>query len=156
MSRYQFAIDRARICRDRSQVVVFHTGCFDIFHYGHLDALKQAASFGKLFVGVGSDETVGALKGSDRPFFRESDRARIINELECVEFAFVLSEPCINRIDHAEAIELLRPDIWCLPNSDPALEAKKALASKYDIGLVIHQPTPYVSSSTLGALIKDV
>jgi cytidyltransferase-like protein len=34
---------------------VFVSGCFDILHSGHIAFLKEAAQFGELHVGLGSD-----------------------------------------------------------------------------------------------------
>ena len=56
--------------------VVFTNGCFDIIHAGHLATLRKAASMGDvLVVGLNSDASVAGLKGPDRPFVGQEDRA---------------------------------------------------------------------------------
>ena len=40
---------------------VFVTGCFDLLHSGHIAFLEQAASYGDLYVCIGSDQTVYEL-----------------------------------------------------------------------------------------------
>jgi len=43
---------------------VFVSGCFDMLHSGHVCFLEQAARYGDLYVGIGSDQTIKQLKGS--------------------------------------------------------------------------------------------
>ena len=42
---------------------VFVTGCFDMLHSGHIAFFEDAAKYGDVYVGLGSDETVYGLKG---------------------------------------------------------------------------------------------
>ena len=42
---------------------VFVSGCFDMLHSGHIAFFEEAASFGDLYVALGSDKTVYDLKG---------------------------------------------------------------------------------------------
>ena len=42
---------------------VFVTGFFDLLNSGHVSFLKEAARYGDLYVGVGSDSTFRELKG---------------------------------------------------------------------------------------------
>ena len=37
---------------------VFVSGCYDLLHSGHVEFFRQAAQFGDLYVGIGSDETI--------------------------------------------------------------------------------------------------
>ena len=50
--------------RKRKPVRVYMDGCFDMMHYGHCNALRQARALGdELVVGVVSDEEIIANKG---------------------------------------------------------------------------------------------
>ena len=50
--------------RKRKPVRVYMDGCFDMMHYGHCNALRQARALGdQLVVGVVSDEEIIANKG---------------------------------------------------------------------------------------------
>ena len=40
---------------------VFVSGCYDLLHSGHVAFFKEAASYGDLYVGIGSDDTLYAL-----------------------------------------------------------------------------------------------
>ena len=37
---------------------VFVSGCYDLLHSGHVEFFRQAAQYGDLYVGIGSDETI--------------------------------------------------------------------------------------------------
>ena len=56
------------------------TGCFDIFHYGHLLFLQKAKSLCEyLVVGLAEDNTVRRVKGDSRPIFGFSQRSDMLN-----------------------------------------------------------------------------
>ena len=37
---------------------VFVSGCYDLLHSGHVEFFRQAAAYGDLYVGIGSDATI--------------------------------------------------------------------------------------------------
>jgi len=47
---------------------VLVSGCYDLLHGGHIAFFKTAASYGKLFVSIGSDDNLLQLKGK-KPYF---------------------------------------------------------------------------------------
>ena len=50
--------------RKKKPVRVYMDGCFDMMHYGHCNALRQAQALGdELVVGVVSDDEITANKG---------------------------------------------------------------------------------------------
>ena len=58
--------------RSGGKKIVFTNGCFDILHVGHVRYLTAAKNFGDaLIVGVNTDDSVRALKGSSRPINNE-------------------------------------------------------------------------------------
>lgn len=59
-------------------------GCFDLFHVGHLNALKQARRLCDiLLVGIFTDEAMKSYK--HKPIISFEERAQIIAELRCVD-----------------------------------------------------------------------
>jgi len=87
--------------------IVFTNGCFDILHLGHVRYLKEAKKLGDiLVVGLNSDSSVRKLKGFNRPYVSELERAEILASLECVDYVVIFSE---TRPD--SLIKLIRPDI---------------------------------------------
>jgi len=134
--------------------IVFKSGCFDIFHVGHLRMLEFAEQFGRVFVGVGSDETVRQLKGPDRPVFPQDIRVEVLNALLCVDHAFVLTERCVGRIDHRELLEELRPKYWILPPTDKALSEKRAIAEDLGIEILLKDEYEGCSSTSLQPFLR--
>ncbi len=88
--------------------VVFTNGCFDLLHPGHVAYLEQARSKGKaLIVGVNTDASARRLnKGQGRPLTPETDRARVLAALACVDRVVLFDEDT-----PLELITLLKPDI---------------------------------------------
>jgi D-beta-D-heptose 7-phosphate kinase/D-beta-D-heptose 1-phosphate adenosyltransferase len=87
--------------------ITFTNGCFDLFHKGHLHLLNEAKNFGDiLIVGVNDDDSVKRIKGEERPYIPAVDRARMIAELECVNFVVVFPEDT-----PLELIKMIKPDI---------------------------------------------
>ena len=46
---------------------VFVSGCFDMLHSGHIAFFREAASYGDLYVALGSDRTVNTRRTVDDP-----------------------------------------------------------------------------------------
>jgi len=66
--------------------VVFTNGCFDILHAGHVRYLNEARSLGDvLVVGMNTDASVRRIKGEDRPFHAQDDRAEVLAALASVD-----------------------------------------------------------------------
>lgn len=88
-------------------MVVFTNGVFDLLHPGHLRYLRQARALGDvLIVGLNSDRSVRAIKGSGRPITPESERAEILDALDCVDAVVIFDEDTPH-----EVIASLRPDV---------------------------------------------
>lgn len=66
--------------------VVYTTGVFDLMHYGHINLLNRARSYGDyLIVGLVDDEAVKRHKGSDRPRLPYKERERLLLSLRAVD-----------------------------------------------------------------------
>lgn len=99
-------IARLAIERKNNAVIVLANGCFDLFHVGHIRYLSEARALGDcLIVGINSDAQVRQLKGANRPFTPEGERAEIISALRCVDFVTIFEEPTVE-----ELIRAIRPD----------------------------------------------
>jgi D-beta-D-heptose 7-phosphate kinase / D-beta-D-heptose 1-phosphate adenosyltransferase len=94
--------------RARGGTVVATGGCFDLLHAGHIATLQAARQLGDwLVVCLNSDASVRRLKGAPRPLVPASDRARVLEALECVDAVVVFDEDT-----PAEAMRRIRPDVW--------------------------------------------
>ena len=88
--------------------IVFTNGCFDILHIGHLRYLQEARAIGDcLVVGLNTDDSVRRLKGPERPFVPELERAEMLAGFACVDYVALFSEPTA-----VEIVRELRPDIY--------------------------------------------
>lgn len=97
---------RRRWTPDRCRLV-WVNGCWDLLHAGHIQFLRQAASFGDvLVVGVNDDASVRQLKGRDRPVVPLRDRIDILLELECVDYVVPVAD-----LTPVEAVRAIRPDV---------------------------------------------
>jgi rfaE bifunctional protein nucleotidyltransferase chain/domain len=73
---------------------------------GHVRYLREAKKLGDvLIVGLNSDESVKFLKGKDRPYVSEMERAEIIASLECVDYVTTFPELTPDNL-----IKIIRPD----------------------------------------------
>ena len=96
-------IDRAKLEGKR---VVLANGCFDILHVGHVRYLEDAKRHGDLLVvAVNSDSSVKKLKGPERPYMPDVERAEIVAALGCVDYVFIFEDTRLDRI-----IAYLKPD----------------------------------------------
>ncbi len=92
--------------RESGAKIVLANGCFDLFHAGHIRYLSGARKLGDfLVVAINSDRRVRDLKGANRPFMPESERAEIISAFRFVDAAIIFDEPTVEEI-----IIAVRPD----------------------------------------------
>jgi len=114
--------------------VAFANGCFDVLHAGHvryLQAAKQQADV--LVVGINSDRSVAALKGSGRPLLPAPARAELIAALEPVDYVVIFEELNVEAL-----LSELRPDVHCKgPDYTVDTVPERALARKLGIAVAI-------------------
>ena len=93
--------------RIQGQKIVFTNGCFDLFHAGHLEILRQASAMGEVMVvGINSDRSVTRIKGPGRPIVAQSDRVELVSALSFVDYVVVFEEDTPLTL-----IKEVRPDI---------------------------------------------
>lgn len=122
--------------------VVLATGCFDIFHVGHLYYLQAARALGdRLIVGVTGDEYVN--KGPRRPVFNEVQRAEMLAELRCVDDVIVYHE-----LVPMGLIRILRPDVYVKGREYSGRLPEQTLVESL-CGRVVFTDTPVYSSTKI-------
>lgn len=135
---------------------VFVSGCYDLLHSGHVEFFQQAAQFGDLYVGIGSDATYEEYKHR-RPMFPEEERLFMVRNVKAVKEAY------INRghgvLDFIPTLDLVHPDIFVV-NAEGGSDAKRQLCAERGIEYVELQRTPHAglkarSSSSLKAALSD-
>ena len=99
-------LERKRL-KKAGRVLVFTNGAFDLLHPGHIQYLDWARRQGDaLCVGLNSDRSVKSYKDDGRPVNPQTDRARVLAALECVDYVVIFDEP-----EPAPLIEFLIPDV---------------------------------------------
>ncbi len=98
---------RINAARVLGKTIAFTNGCFDILHEGHIYSLSQAAKEADLLiVGLNTDASVTALKGSGRPVNKVASRALVLASLLLVDLVIIFEEPTPIRL-----ITTLLPDV---------------------------------------------
>ena len=117
---------------------VFVSGCYDLLHSGHVAFFEEAASYGDLYVGLGSDETIYELKGR-RTINSNEERLYMVKALRCVKDAWISSGRGI--MDFEKEVRELKPDIFFV-NTDGYTPEKKAFCDELGIELVVSKRVP--------------
>jgi D-glycero-beta-D-manno-heptose 1-phosphate adenylyltransferase len=87
--------------------IILANGCFDLIHAGHIRYLQGAKELGgTLIVGINSDEQVRRLKGSNRPYISEGERAEIVAALRMVDAVTIFEESTVEVL-----LLAIKPDI---------------------------------------------
>jgi D-beta-D-heptose 7-phosphate kinase/D-beta-D-heptose 1-phosphate adenosyltransferase len=100
--------------RKRNQKIVFTNGCFDVIHRGHIEYLKFCKERGDVVVvGLNSDSSVRAIKGTGRPIHNQIDRAAVLASLETVDYITIFDESTpINLIKKVRPDVLVKGQDW--------------------------------------------
>ncbi|MDR1371034.1 MAG: adenylyltransferase/cytidyltransferase family protein [Dysgonamonadaceae bacterium] len=117
---------------------VFVSGCYDLLHSGHVAFFREAASYGELYVGIGSDSTVLDLKGRST-VNSEQERLYMVRSIRHVTGAWVNSGSGI--MDFAEDLRRFHPDIFIV-NEDGHSPAKEAICKELSIEYKILKRIP--------------
>lgn len=117
---------------------VFVSGCFDLLHSGHVEFFKEAASYGDLYVALGSDRTVLELKGHP-PVNTEQERLFMVQAVSWVKEAFISRGS--GMLDFEAELRRIKPDIFVV-NEDGNLLAKRELCESLGIEYVVLHRKP--------------
>jgi len=120
---------------------VFVTGCFDLLHSGHIAFLKEAATYGTVYVGLGSDANVYNLKGR-YPVYSQDERKYMLEALSCVKECLIDSGWGI--MDFENELMSVKPDIFIV-NEDGNSPAKEELAKKYGFKYIVLKRIPHAN-----------
>ncbi len=117
---------------------VFVSGCFDLLHSGHIAFLEQAATYGDLYVCIGSDHTVHDLKGR-YPIITQDERRYMIQALRCVKECRINKGSGI--LDFDQELLDIKPNIFVV-NEDGNTPAKAALCKSLHIDYKVLERIP--------------
>jgi cytidyltransferase-like protein len=125
--------------KDEEMTKVFVSGCFDMLHSGHIAFFKEAASYGDLYVALGSDRTVFDLKGK-APVNNEQERLFMVQSVSYVRQAFISQGS--GMLDFERELRQIRPDILIV-NEDGNIPEKRDLCEELGIEYLILQREPH-------------
>lgn len=117
---------------------VFVSGCFDMLHSGHVAFFKEAAGYGDLYVGIGSDATIEELK-KHKPVYSEKERLYMVKAIRHVTDAFI--NPGSGYLDFVDIVDRVKPDYFVV-NTDGGSEAKREFCKERGIRYVELHRTP--------------
>jgi cytidyltransferase-like protein len=118
---------------------VFVSGCYDLLHSGHIEFFRQAAEYGELYVGIGSDKTILNYKHHNTTY-SEEERLFMVKSIRYVKEAYINAGSGI--LDFIPTLDIVKPDILVV-NSDGDSESKRNVCKERGIEYIILNRTPH-------------
>lgn len=118
---------------------VFVSGCYDLLHSGHVEFFRQAAEYGDLYVGIGSDKTIEGYK-HHKTVYSEQERLFMVKSIRYVKEAYINQGSGV--LDFLPTLDIVKPDILVV-NSDGGSGAKKKVCEERGIQYVVLQRDPH-------------
>lgn len=133
---------------------VMVSGCYDLFHGGHVAFFKTAAAYGRLYVAIGKDENILMLKGK-APYFSEKERLYIVGSVKYVHEAFIASGN--GMLDFEPDLRRIKPDIFIV-NTDGHTPGKEKLCRELGIEYIILDriPEPGLPARSSSGIKRDM
>ena len=113
---------------------VFVSGCYDMLHSGHVAFFEEAARYGDLYVGIGSDKTIFELKAR-KTINTDAERLYMVKALRVVKDAWINSGSGL--LDFEKELRELKPDIFFV-NTDGNTPLKAQLCKELLMELCLY------------------
>ena len=117
---------------------VFVSGCYDLLHSGHVEFFRQAAEYGDLYVGIGSDNTILKYK-NHQTVYKEQERLFMVKSIRYVKDAYINQGSGI--MDFVPTVDIVKPDILVV-NEDGSNDDKRRFCQEHGIEYVVLKRTP--------------
>ena len=131
--------DTGESSMDGSGKKVLVTGCYDWFHSGHVRFFEECSELGELYVIVGHDANIKALKGPVHPMFDEQERRYMVQSIRYVRQALISTGD--GWLDAEPEIERIKPDIYAV-NEDGDKPIKRRYCEQRAIEYVVLKRLP--------------
>ena len=118
---------------------VFVSGCYDLLHSGHVEFFRQAAEYGDLYVGIGSDATIIGYK-KHKAVYSEQERLFMVKSIRYVKDAYINAGSGI--MDFVPTLDIVKPDVFVV-NEDGSTEEKRQLCEERGIEYVVLSRSPH-------------
>ncbi len=117
---------------------VFVSGCYDLLHSGHVEFFRQAAEYGDLYVGIGSDATYLGYKHR-ATVYPERERLFMVKSIRYVKDAYINSGGGV--MDFVPTLDIVKPDVFVV-NEDGANDEKAKVCRERGIEYIVLKRTP--------------
>jgi len=117
---------------------VFVSGCYDLLHSGHVEFFMQAAQYGDLYVGIGSDKTILGYK-HHKPIYSEQERLFMVRAIRYVKEAYI--NQGTGFIDFLPTLDMVKPDVLVV-NEDGDSDEKRRVCEQRGIEYVVLKRVP--------------
>ena len=118
---------------------VFVSGCYDLLHSGHVEFFRQAAQYGDLYVGIGSDRTILHYK-NHKTIYSEQERLFMVQSIKYVKQAYINKGEGV--LDFLPTLDIVKPDILVV-NTDGGSEDKRRICEARGIEYIVLERTPH-------------
>jgi len=133
-------------------MIIYTGGTFDLFHAGHVNFLARCAQFGKVIVGLNTDQFVKNYKGK-APVCSYEERATVL--LSCRYVDAVVEN--IGGADSRPVIEQVMPDViaigsdWARRDYYAQMNFDQDFLDDNEIGMLYLPYTQGISSTDIKA-----
>lgn len=117
---------------------VFISGSFDVLHSGHVAFLKEASTYGDVYVGVGCDKSIEGLKNR-KTINPQQERLYMVRAIRYVKDAWINSGMGIH--DFFEDMKKGSFDIMIV-NEDQHSEQKQRLCHELEMEYIVLKRKP--------------
>lgn len=118
---------------------VLVTGCYDWFHSGHVRFFEEVSELGDLYVVVGHDANIRALKGEGHPMFPQEVRCYMVASIRYVTQALISTGQ--GWLDAEPELKRLKPDIYAV-NEDGHKPEKRKYCREHGIEYIVLKRLP--------------
>jgi cytidyltransferase-like protein len=118
---------------------VLVTGCYDWFHSGHVRFFEEVSELGDLYVVVGHDANIRALKGEGHPMFDQKVRRYMVASIRYVTQALISTGQ--GWLDAEPELKRLKPNIYAV-NEDGDKPEKQKYCQEHGIEYVVLKRLP--------------
>ena len=118
---------------------VFVSGCYDLLHSGHVEFFRQAAAYGDLYVGIGSDKTYLGYKHR-KTVYCEQERLFMVKSIRYVKEAYINAGSGI--MDFVPTLDIVKPDVFVV-NEDGSHPDKEKVCRERGIEYVVLRRDPH-------------
>jgi cytidyltransferase-like protein len=121
----------------QKKVVV--TGCYDWLHSGHVRFFEEVSQYGDLYVVLGHDVNIRALKGEGHPLFPQEERRYMVASIRFVSHALIATGN--GWLDADPEIGWIKPDIYAV-NEDGDRGGKREYCAQRGIEYLVLKRIP--------------